>query len=113
MRNRIIADGFALANTELKAEVMKFSFLKQNFMAALSIFTDVSYITQEYRADLSGVQEDKNTFFNMKKQRPNFSYGPGFYLIINKKNVISVYYGIFQNKQLGNSGLYVGSSLLF
>ncbi len=114
MRNRIIADGFALANIELKAEIYKFRFIKQDFMTALSFFTDISYVIQNYDVDLSKVPAGhQNTFFNIEKQRPGFSYGPGFYLIFNKNNVISVYYGFSQNKQLGNSGLYVGSSLLF
>ncbi len=114
MRNRIAADGFALANNELKLKLFNFSLLRLDFMVAISAFADVAYVLQEYQFSYSGVPVTLvNQFFSTKKQGLNLSYGPGIYIIFNKNNVISVNYGFAGNKQLGESGLYVGSSLLF
>ena len=113
-RNRITADGFAISNFEIKAKILNFRLLKQDFMTAVSAFSDIAYITQEYKTNLSGVAvPDRTLFFTNEKQKATFTYGLGFYIIFNKNNAVSVNYGFSPNKQFGSSGLYVGSSLLF
>lgn len=114
MRNIILSNGFSLANIEIKAKLFNFSFLKQDFMTAISIFSDFSYILQKYKFNKYNISEEsKIAFFNDKKQKINYTYGPGFYIVFNRHNIITINYGISPNKQLGSSGLYVGSSMLF
>ena len=49
--NRIIADGFAWANTELRIKLFKFQLLGQDFYLATNPFFDCGVITKPYRMD--------------------------------------------------------------
>ena len=51
MRNRILANGFAYANIELRAKVAKFDIGKQHFYIGLAPFFDLGVITQPYELD--------------------------------------------------------------
>ena len=51
MRNRILANGFAYANIELRAKVVKFDIGKQHFYIGLAPFFDLGIITQPYELD--------------------------------------------------------------
>jgi outer membrane protein assembly factor BamA len=51
MRNRILANGFAYANIELRAKVAKFDIGKQHFYIGLAPFFDLGVITQPYKLD--------------------------------------------------------------
>jgi len=106
-RNKIAADGFITGNFEIRKKVISFNFLKQDCNIELSGFTDFVYVTQKYKV------EDNATYFNTNSQRINFTYGAGLYFIYGTNNIISINYGISPNKNLGHTGLYVGSSFLF
>jgi outer membrane protein assembly factor BamA len=113
-RNRIVADGFVMGNFELRKNIFNFSILKLNWEVELSAFADFSYITQEYKFPVSGIpQNEYAAFFKNRPQQVNTSFGPGIYLMYNHNNIISINYGFSGNKQLGNSGLYIGSTFLF
>ena len=113
-RNRIAANGFLLGNIEMRKNILSFNFLKLNWDIDISTFADAAYITREYKIDNSKVPESfRNTLFTNDAQKVNLSYGGGLYIIYNANNIISVNYGISPNKQLGTSGLYVGSTFLF
>jgi hemolysin activation/secretion protein len=51
MRNRILANGFAYANVELRAKVAKFDIGRQHFYIGLAPFFDLGVITQPYELD--------------------------------------------------------------
>ena len=51
MRNRILANGFAYANVELRTKVAKFDIGKQHFYIGLVPFFDLGVITQPYELD--------------------------------------------------------------
>ena len=51
MRNRILANGFAYANIEMRAKVAKFDIGKQHFYIGLAPFFDLGVITQPYKLD--------------------------------------------------------------
>lgn len=52
--NRILAEGFAWANTELRVKLVSFKFLNQFFYIAVNPFFDAGIITKEYRPDVFG-----------------------------------------------------------
>lgn len=113
-RNRIIGNGFVLGNIEMRKNILAFKLLKLNWDIDLSVFSDAVYISREFKFDISAVQSPlKYSLFNNDTQKINFSYGGGIYFIYNANNIISVNYGISPNKQLGSSGIYIGSSFLF
>ncbi|MBO7071267.1 MAG: hypothetical protein J6W09_08250 [Bacteroidales bacterium] len=49
--NRILAEGMAWANTELRIKLVKFNFLNQYFYLAVNPFFDAGIITKPYKAD--------------------------------------------------------------
>ena len=51
MRNRILANGFAYANVELRTKVAKFDIGNQHFYIGLAPFFDLGVITQPYELD--------------------------------------------------------------
>ena len=51
MRNRILANGFAYANVELRCKVAKFDIGRQHFYIGLAPFFDMGVITQPYELD--------------------------------------------------------------
>ena len=114
MRNRIAADGFVTGNFEIKFKTLDFKLLKQYFSTSISGFYDNAYITQTYKVNLENVPEaEKPVHFNSGEQEVQHTFGPGLYIVFNQNNVITINYGFAANKQIGTSGLYIGSSLLF
>ena len=57
MRNRILANGFAYANVELRTKVAKFDIGKQHFYIGLAPFFDLGVITQPYELDEAAIKE--------------------------------------------------------
>ena len=57
MRNRILANGFAYANVELRTKVAKFDIGKQHFYIGLAPFFDLGIITQPYKLDEDAIKE--------------------------------------------------------
>ncbi len=113
-RNRIVSDGFALLNTELRKSIFNFNLTRLRWQIDLSLFGDLSYLTQYHEYDQSRIPlSDKDRLISNAPNRFNFSFGPGLYLIYNTNNVISVNLGYSPDNQLGKYGLYVGSGFLF
>ena len=57
MRNRILANGFAYANVELRTKVVKFDIGKQHFYIGLAPFFDLGIITQPYELDNEAIKK--------------------------------------------------------
>ena len=57
MRNRILANGFAYANVELRTKVARFDIGKQHFYIGLAPFFDLGVITQPYELDEQAIKE--------------------------------------------------------
>jgi outer membrane protein assembly factor BamA len=60
MRNRILANGFAYANIELRCKVAKFDIGRQHFYIGLAPFFDLGMITQPYELDEEGIKAAYN-----------------------------------------------------
>lgn len=56
MRNRILANGFAYANIELRTKVAKFDIGRQHFYIGLAPFFDLGIITQPYELDEAAIK---------------------------------------------------------
>ncbi len=57
MRNRILANGFAYANVELRTKVAKFDIGKQHFYIGLAPFFDLGVITQPYKLNEEAIKK--------------------------------------------------------
>ena len=60
MRNRILANGFAYANVELRTKVAKFDIGNQHFYIGLAPFFDLGVITQPYEMDEEAIKAAYN-----------------------------------------------------
>lgn len=113
-RNRIVGDGFVLANLELKQHLFNLRLTRQHFSINTSLFMDAASITQTYPLALNHVPPNEAPdFFRNSPQKINATYGLGFYIVFNKHNVITINYGKATHPSIGGNALYIGSSLLF
>lgn len=119
MRNRILANGFAYANVELRAKVVKFDIGKQHFYIGLAPFFDLGLITQPYDLDFEVVKaayavdkdplkRDLNEYFvldedgnldNSLVYMPHMAAGVGLKVAMNENFVLSVDWAMSLNKQ--------------
>lgn len=114
LRNRLMADGFALANAELRYKFWRMHLLRQNFYWAITAFTDAGMVTQKNSVDLSGVpQAEHDSYFRSTSQRPHFTFGMGGKLVMNQNFVISGDLGKAASSDDGSWGMYIGVNFLF
>ena len=63
--NRVLAEGMAWANTELRIKLVKFNFLNQYFYLAVNPFFDAGIITKPYKADaLAGIADSEGKIYD-------------------------------------------------
>jgi len=121
-RNRIVGDGFAYGNLELRGKIVRGTVLNQNVYIALSAFVDAGMVTQKYKdfdsskipdpedlpADRPGALIDLD-----EKEVPHVGYGVGFHLAINQNFIITADYGLAAKEEDGDDGFYVNLDFLF
>ena len=110
MRNRILANGFAYANVELRAKVARFDIGRQHFYIGLAPFFDLGIITQPYELDEEKIREKYNddkdehklplgNYFKLKEDgsidqsevyMPHMAAGLGLKIAMNENFVLSV-----------------------
>ncbi|TCN63733.1 Omp85 family outer membrane protein [Acetobacteroides hydrogenigenes] len=114
LRNRVMADGFALANAELRYKFWRMHLLRQNLYWAITAFADAGMVTQNASLDLSGVpQSEYGSYFRSTAQRPHYSFGMGGKLVMNQNFVISGDLGKAASSDNGSWGMYIGVNFLF
>ena len=118
MRNRILANGFAYANVELRCKVAKFDIGRQHFYIGLAPFFDLGVITQPYELDETKIKdayaEDKDAnklpldnYFAIKEGKidqsrvymPHMAAGLGLKAAMNENFVLSVDWAMAFDKQ--------------
>lgn len=104
MRNRLVGNGFLLANIELRCHFFDFKLFKQFFDVGGNVFLDNGYITKEINIDeyINSLNEqDKKIYFSDKKQSIHSSTGMGLKVIMNQNFVMSGELGYALDKQNG------------
>lgn len=119
MRNRILANGFAYANVELRTKVVKFDIGKQHFYIGLAPFFDLGLITQPYKldsqvvktayaADKDPLKKELSEYFVLdaegnidqsKVYLPHMAAGVGLKVAMNENFVLSVDWAMSFNEQ--------------
>lgn len=129
-RNRILSNGFALANFEFRFKLCKFKIKKENFYIGLNPLFDAGIILQPYDIEENNLKKaisendpDFNTdelsdYFNFDKSvvyRPHFSAGIGLKAAMNDNFVLSVDWAVPFNKQdaPGFANLYIKIGYMF
>jgi hypothetical protein len=115
LRNRVVGDGVAYLNAELRWKFFHFRLIKQNFYLALNAFADAGMVVQRiYGIDKSGipVEVDQAQYFD-GKDIPHLALGGGFRIAMNQNFIISADYGHVTDSQDGADGIYVSLGYLF
>jgi outer membrane protein assembly factor BamA len=127
-RNRIVGDGFAYGNIELRGKVLRTTVLNQNVYIALSAFLDAGMVTQKYKfenepdpGDLvdadpgdGQVAERPSMIIDPDaREIPHMGFGGGVHLAINQNFIITADYGLAVKKEDGDDGLYINLNFLF
>jgi len=114
LRNRIVGDGFAYGNLELRWKFFRGKFLNQNLYLALNTFVDGGKVTSPIEFDTSLVPLDEyDNYFNQKKDGLHLCYGAGLRVALNQNFIVACDFGKTTNAEDGNSGLYIGLNYLF
>ncbi len=118
-RNRIVGDGFAFGNIELRGKILRTNVLNQNFHIALSAFADAGMVTQQYDFNSSGMPGSLPSYLPSEiidldvKEVPHVGVGGGIHFILNHNFIVTVDYGMALKKEDGDSGLYINLNYLF
>ncbi len=87
--NRILTEGFAWANTELRVKLFNFKLLNQFFYIAVNPFFDCGVITKTYRSDILSKAAGK--IYDASKEGDIISSaGAGLKIAMNQNFIISV-----------------------
>ncbi len=113
LRNRVVGDGVALGNFELRGKILNTILFKQNFYIALSAFADAGIVTKEYEINTSQIPAEYKYLFNTQPDKLHISYGAGLHFALNENFIVAVDYGLALKKEDGKSGLYIGLNFLF
>lgn len=115
LRNRIVGDGFAYGNFELRWKFARMKLFKQNCYWGLNGFMDIGQVTKKIDLGnkLNSIQQPITDYFNIGAEKLHKSVGGGLRLAINYNFIIAVDYGVALNKQDGDTGMYIGLNYLF
>ena len=118
--NRILTEGFAWVNAELRIKLVSFKLAKQYFYIATNPFFDAGMVTKDYRpgvfqtaancvdpklAELPGV--DSQIYDTTKKGDIVYSAGAGLKIAMNQNFIVSVDFAKCLYKPL-DAGLWIG-----
>jgi outer membrane protein assembly factor BamA len=93
MRNRLVGDGFAYGNIEMRWKFLRTSIGKQNIYLALSGFLDGGIVTSKYKINTSGVPTEDLSIFSNEKEKLHLGAGGGLHVVMNQNFVVAVDYG--------------------
>jgi hypothetical protein len=114
LRNRIIGDGIAFGNFELRWKFVKFVLANQNFYLGVNMFFDSGMVIQKTEVNTDNVPKDQlDSYFKTDAEKLHNSAGLGLKIAMNENFIVSVDYGKAFNSQDGTSGLYIGLGYLF
>ncbi len=110
LRNRIIADGMAMGNAELRFKAWQTYWHNQNIYVSLTSFYDAGIVTKKREMNLSLVPAaERQSFFDTNKAGYlNQSVGLGMHVVMNQNFNVSFDYGKAFSKIDGTSGFYIG-----
>lgn len=116
MRDRVVGDGIAYGNLEMRWKFLKTHVGKQNLYFALNGFSDFGMVVQQVKIDkskISDADQAKYFDFSFEKDKLHPSLGAGLRIALNENFILAVDYGFAMNKQDGAKGLYINIGNLF
>ena len=113
MRNRVVGDGMALGNLELRWKFLRTFLFRQNFYLGLNAFLDAGTVVDDHPVKRDLITGDHSLYFDRDKDRIHFGSGLGLRAALNENFIIAIDYGFALDQRDGKSGLYLGVSNLF
>jgi outer membrane protein assembly factor BamA len=115
LRNRIIADGIAMGNAELRYKAWQTYWNNQNIYISLTSFYDAGIVTQKQDINLALVPTaDRQHFFDTNKAGYlNQSAGIGLHFVMNQNFNVSFDFGKAFSQVDGTFGFYMGLGYIF
>ncbi len=130
IRNRILSDGFAFANMELRIKLWKFRIKKEHFYIGINPFFDAGMVLQPYQMNKTEIEEsirendpsfpmdEVGSYFNFNTSeiyKPHCSIGIGLKAAMNENFIVSVDWAMPLNKQDNGkqSNLYIKIGYMF
>jgi outer membrane protein assembly factor BamA len=116
LKNRIVGNGIAYGNFELRWKTYSFDLINQHFYIGLNGFLDTGIITDPINMDLTAVPSDERAiyFSSMEKQTFHTAVGGGLKLAMNENFVVSLDMGKALNENDGEGlGTYIKINYLF
>ncbi|MDR1682910.1 MAG: BamA/TamA family outer membrane protein [Candidatus Symbiothrix sp.] len=111
LKNRVVGDGLAFANLELRGIVSNFRFIKQNWAVYLNGFCDGGMVYDKRNIDFQQFT-DSNLYFNNANDGLHVGAGGGIGIVMNRNFVISADYGRALNAQDDKGAFYMGINFI-
>ena len=112
--NRMIGDGYAWANLELRCRLVSFDFIGQHWYAATNPFFDFGAVVQPYRLDrMKQAAVAFPALYSGHDERLHASAGLGVKLAMNENFIVSAEGGVPLSRQDGNFGMNIGLGYIF
>lgn len=115
IRNRVVGDGIAYGNAELRWKFVKFYFIKQNFYLSLNTFVDAGQAVRPIKISKTFSETDYNEsdYFSSDNETIHPSWGAGLRIVMNQNFIIAIDHGRVFKKEDGTAGTYIGLNFLF
>ena len=123
LRNRVVGNGIAYANAELRWKMVRFRFINQNFYIGTNYFVDAGLVTDPIKIDRDAFEKDYldklsdpeplSNYLTEGKDKPHVAAGLGLKIAMNENFIISADIGKALKEQDGNLEFYIGLNYLF
>lgn len=116
LRNRVVGDGVAYGNFEMRWKFIQTHVGKANLYFALNGFADAGIVVKPFEIDQSSIpSEERDAYFDFSSDNDKLhpTAGAGLRIALNENFILAVDYGIALNKQDGAKGLYISIGNLF
>ena len=115
IRNRVIGDGIAYGNIELRWKFAKFYFIKQNFYLSFNTFIDAGQVVQpiKFEKNFAETGYTESDYFSNDDESIHPSWGAGLRIVMNQNFIIAIDHGRVFKKEDGTAGTYIGLNFLF
>ena len=116
LRNRVVGDGIAWGNVEIRWRIVDFVLAKQNFYVGMNAFCDAGMVVQEYDIEEDAIDPavtDEYFDFSYSNDKIHPTVGGGLRIGWNENFIIAVDYGFALDNKDGLRGLYIAFGNLF
>ncbi len=116
LRNRVVGDGIALANVEMRYRFWNFRLWNQDLYVATNVFFDMGRVVDPIDLDYDGIDfgdDNSSDYFDEGSESFHNSVGAGLKIALNYNFVLSIDYGKALDERDGNAGTYIRLNYLF